>query len=129
MVQIESILSLDVNVYNYLFRDNSITTSQNISKKERNLIDKLFIISKLQKLSDTNSNIRWFKEMIGYQVISIIYDISYYLYSDRKMYIKKLCDLNVFPITTRDTGIKNNIRLLLLNASPLLYCSLLKVKR
>ena len=113
-------------VYNYLIREGSITNAVNKSKKKKVLIDKIRLVSEmvrqaedLQKLGRYN---RWYKDMITATVISIIDMLSTIFYSERKAYMEKLNELNIYPL--RNISMKAR----LINISPKLAVELLHVK-
>ena len=93
------VASTDLVVYNYLWREGSITLSQNdINKMRKQLQDKLALIGKLNSLGDTIAHRRWFDGMISGLVINVVGIIAQHFYSERKDYIKQIKSYGVLPI-------------------------------
>ena len=101
LLRAKRIASTDLVVYNYLWREGSITLSQkDINKMRKQLHDKLGLIGKLNTLGNSVACRRWFDGMISGLVINVVGIISQYFYQERKEYIKQIKALNILPITT-----------------------------
>jgi hypothetical protein len=86
-------------VYNYLWREGSITLSQkDVKKMHKQLQDKLALIGKLNTLGCSVANRRWFDGMISGLVINVAGIIAQYFYKERKEYIKQIKSYGVLPI-------------------------------
>lgn len=130
LLRANRVASTDMVVYNYLWREGSITLSQKDTVKMRKqLQDKLDILAKLNKLGSTVSDRRWFDSMISGLVINVIGIISSTFYSERKQYIKQIKALNVLPITTYHIAPRAQRKVKLINISPALAVLLLRIKR
>ena len=67
------VASTDLVVYNYLWREGSITLSQkDVAKMRKQLQDKLTLIGKLNMLGNSVANRRWFDGMISGLVINVV---------------------------------------------------------
>ena len=101
LLRAKRVASTDMVVYNYLWREGSITLSQkDINKMRKQLQDKLALIGKLNTLGNSVECRRWFDGMISGLVINVVGIISQYFYQERKEYIKQIKALNILPITT-----------------------------
>lgn len=101
LLRAKRIASTDLVVYNYLWREGSITLSQkDTAKMRKQLHDKLGLIGKLNTLGNSVACRRWFDGMISGLVINVVGIISQYFYQERKEYIKQIKALNILPITT-----------------------------
>ena len=101
LLRAKRVASTDLVVYNYLWREGSITLSQkDIAKMRKQLHNKLALIGKLNTLGNSVECRRWFDGMISGLVINVVGIISQYFYQERKEYIKQIKALNILPITT-----------------------------
>ena len=124
------VASTDLVVYNYLWREGSITLSQkDLAKMRKQLHDKLEILAKLNKLGNTVSNRRWFDGMICGLVINIVGIIASTFYSERKQYIKQIKALGILPIKNINVAPRAVKKFKLINISPALAVLLLRLKR
>ncbi len=101
LLRTKRVASTDLVVYNYLWREGSITLSQkDTAKMRKQLHDKLGLIGKVNTLGNSVACRRWFDGMISGLVINVVGIISQYFYQERKEYIKQIKALNILPITT-----------------------------
>ena len=97
----ERVASTELVVYNYLWREGSITLSQNdIHKQRKQLHDKLNLLEKLNTWGNQVADRRWFDGMISGLVINIVGIIASLFFVERKKYIQRIKSINVLPITT-----------------------------
>ena len=126
LARAKRVASTDTIVYNYLIRAGSITKSVEQSKKRKVLDDKLRLIETLQKLSKElqmqGQNNWWFGKMIADTVISIIGILGVQFYADKKSYLQRLQQLDVFPVQS------NILKAKLINISPCMAIELLHLK-
>ena len=112
------VASTDLVVYNYLWREGSITLSQkDIKKMRKQLNDKLALIGKLNMLGNSVANRRWFDGMISGLVINVVGIIAQYFYKERKDYIKQIKSLEVLPIKNINVAPRAVKKLKLINLS------------
>ena len=112
------VASTDLVVYNYLWREGSITLSQkDIKKMRKQLNDKLALIGKLNMLGNSVANRRWFDGMISGLVINVVGIIAQYFYNERKDYIKQIKSLEVLPIKNINVAPRAVKKLKLINLS------------
>ena len=130
LLRAKRVASADLVVYNYLWREGSITLSQHdIAKQRKQLNDKLDILAKLNQLGNTVSDRRWFDGMISGLVINVVGIIASMFYSERKLYIKQIKALGVLPLKNLNIPPRAVKKLKLINISPALAILLLKLMR
>ena len=118
LLRAQRVASTDLVVYNYLWREGSITLSQKDTTKMRNqLDDKMAILGRLNEWGNTVSDRRWFDGMISGLVINIVGIIASTFYSERKRYIQQIKALNILPITTYHIAPRAQRKVKLINLS------------
>ena len=118
LLRTKRVASTDLVVYNYLWREGSITLSQkDINKMRKQLKDKLALIGKLNTLGSSVANRRWFDGMISGLVINVVGIIAQYFYKERKEYIKQIRSCDVLPIKNIDVAPRAVKKLKLVNRS------------
>ena len=118
LLRTKRVASTDLVVYNYLWREGSITLSQkDINKMRKQLQDKLALIGKLNALGSSVANRRWFDGMISGLVINVVGIIAQHFYSERKDYIKQLKSFGVLPIKNINVAPRAVRKLKLVNLS------------
>ena len=118
LLRTKRVASTDLVVYNYLWREGSITLSQkDINKMRKQLQDKLTLIGKLNMLGNRVANRRWFDGMISGLVINVVGIIAQYFYKARKEYIKQLKSFGVLPIKNINVAPRAVRKLKLVNLS------------
>lgn len=124
------VASTDLIVYNYLWREGSITLSQkDIAKMHKQLDDKIAILGRLNEWGKTVSDRRWFDGMISGMVINVVGIIASMFYSKRKLYIKQIKALGVLPLKNINISPRAIKKLKLINISPALAVLVLKLTR
>ena len=130
LLRTKRVASTDLVVYNYLWREGSITLSQkDINKMRKQLQDKLALIGKLNMLGNLVANRRWFDGMISGLLINVVGIISQYFYQERKDYIKQIKSLGVLPLKNINVAPRAVKKLKLINFSIDLATWLLHIKR
>lgn len=110
--------STDLVVYNYLWREGSITLSQHDNQKMRKqLEDKMALLEKLNGWGQQVTDRRWFDGMISGLVVNIVGIIATHFYTARKQYIKQIKTLDILPITTFHIAPRAKKKVLLINVS------------
>lgn len=101
LLRAERVASTELVVYNYLWREGSITLSQNdIHKQRKQLHDKLNLLEKLNTWGIQVADRRWFDGMISGLVINIVGIIASTFYTERRDYVQCIKSMGVLPITT-----------------------------
>jgi glycosyltransferase involved in cell wall biosynthesis len=118
LLRAKRVASTDLVVYNYLWRDGSITLSQkDIAKMRKQLEDKIAILGRLNEWGKTVADRRWFDSMISGLVINVVYIISSMFYCERKKYIKQIKVLNILPLSTYHIAPRAQRKVKLINTS------------
>ena len=118
LLRAKRVASTDMVVYNYLWREGSITLSQkDVKKMHKQLQDKLALIGKLNILGNRVANRRWFDGMISGLVINVVGIIAQYFYKERKEYIKQIKSYGVLPIKNINVASRAVKKLKLVNRS------------
>lgn len=114
--------------YNYLSRTGSITKAEDIDKLKHLVESKISLIEDLRRQMLTCRDNRWYKGMISGTIISIIGLLSGKIYKDRHIYLKRLRNLDLYPLVNyhlSKTGVR---KARLINFSPNLMCIFLHLK-
>ena len=118
LLRAKRVASTDLVVYNYLWREGSITLSQkDIAKMHKQLDDKIAILGRLNEWGNTVSDRRWFDGMISGLVINVVGIIAKYFYADRKEYIKQIKSFGVLPLKNINVAPRAVKKLKLINLS------------
>ena len=125
LLQAKRIASSPTMVYNYLYRQNSITRNISLDKKRKSIEDKIYLIEHFAALRQELSDDRWFDGMISQTVLSLFSIISRYFYSERKSYLRRLRDLHIYPLSTYHATKSAKRKILLANLSPSILCAIL----
>lgn len=129
LLRAKRVASTDLMVYNYLWREGSITLSQkDIAKMRKQLQDKLALIGKLNTLGNSVECRRWFDGMISGLVINVVGIIAKYFYADRKEYIKQIKSFGVLPLKNINVAPRAVKKLKLINISPALAVLILRLR-
>lgn len=101
LLRADWVASTDLVVYNYLWREGSITLSQkDIAKQRKQLQDKMGLLARLKKWGNQVADRRWFDSMISSLVVNVVGIIASTFYDERKEYIRQIKALDILPITT-----------------------------
>lgn len=118
LLRAERVASTDLVVYNYLWREGSITLSQkDINKMRQQLQDKMGLLERLNKWGNQVANRRWFDSMISSLVVNVVGMIASIFYSERKEYIRQIKALGILPITTYHIAPRARRKVKLINLS------------
>lgn len=124
LLQAQRIASSPLMVYNYLFRDNSITRNVDICRKRKSINDKLSLIQSLQSMSGSVNDSRWFHGMASQLALSVLLETSRFFNSERRDIIHELRELQVFPLSLYHATPVARRKMILANCSPYLLCNL-----
>lgn len=120
--------STTTTVYNYLVRQGSITKTQgNKEKIRKNVEDRLLIIDRYTQYREQNPACTWLYNMQSSMVAGVLTTVARVFYPERKEYIKRLNEMEVFPLCIADQGRTYKRRALLINLlKAALYCRLMR---
>ena len=118
-------------VYNYLWREGSITLTQgNIDKIRKNIDDRLLIIDKYRQNREQYPKCQWIYNMQSSMACGILTQVAMYFYAERKTYIQRLYESNVFPLVIADQGKTYTHRAKLINLfGPTIYCAIMNFRK
>lgn len=125
LLQADRIASSKTLVYNYLYRQGSISRNVNLEKKRKALSDRFSIINSLINLKHKVKDNRWFDGIISQMSIGIINDTSRYFYSERGQIIDSLIEKHVFPLSYYHSTPAAKKKIFLANVSPYLLCAII----
>lgn len=129
LLRTKHVASTDFVVYNYLWREGSITLSQkDTAKMRKQLQDKLNILSKLNEWGKSVSDRRWFDSMISGMVINVVGILASSFYSERNEYIRQIKALDILPITTYHIAPRAQRKVKLINMSLPLAVMILHIR-
>ena len=118
LLRAERVASTDLVVYNYLWREGSITLSQkDIAKQRKQLQDKMGLLERLNQWGKTVADCSWFDSMISSLVVNIVGMLAGPFYRERKEYIKQIKALGILPITTNRIAPRAQRKVKLINRS------------
>lgn len=126
LTQAKRVTSTDLMVYNYLLRQGSITNSVSIEKKRKVLEDKMQLVSSLKQQMLDKADKRWYEGMISATVISIMGCIVADFYKEKNKHLKRLNDLDVYPLSYYHASNRAVRKIKLINLSPRMFCWVLK---
>lgn len=118
LLRAKRVASTDLVVYNYLWREGSITLSQkDITKQRKQLQDKMGLLERLNKWGNQVADRRWFDSMISGLVINVVGMIASTFFSERKEYIRQIKALGVLPMTIYHISPRAQRKVKLINMS------------
>jgi glycosyltransferase involved in cell wall biosynthesis len=130
LLRAERMASTELMVYNYLWREGSITLSQkDITKQRKQLRDKMGLLERLNRWGNQVSNRSWFDSMISSLVVNMVGILAGSFYAERREYIKQIKALGILPISTYHIAPHAKRKVKLINWSINLAIWLLHLKR
>ena len=125
LLQVQRITSSPTMVYNYLFRQNSISRNIDLGKKRKALSDRFSILADLCDYKSGVDDSRWFEGMIAQITLGIILETGRHFYSERGRIINSLKEKHVFPLSYYHSTPSAKRKIFLANLTPSLLCVLL----
>ena len=118
LLRAKRVASTELVVYNYLWREGSITLShKDIAKQRKQLHNKIDLLRKLNNWGKTVSDRRWFDSMISGLLLNIVGMIASTFYNDRREYIRQIQSIGIIPITTYHIAPRAHRKVRLVNIS------------
>ena len=117
LLKAKRVASTNSIIYNYLWRDGSITLTSNKEKLRKHLHDKIIILERLNEWGKLVTNHLWFDTMISSLMIGVINSIALNFYEERKNYIKQIKNIGILPLTTFHIPVKAIKKVNLINFS------------
>ena len=129
LLRTKQVASTNLVVYNYLWREGSITLSQkDIAKQQKQLQDKMGLLRRLNNWGNQVADRCWFDSMISSLVVNIVGIIASTFYDERKEYIRQIKALDILPITTYHIAPRAKRKVKLMNLSLHLAVMILHVR-
>lgn len=129
LMKAKRVASTEKIVYNYLWREGSITLPDNPAKKKKVLEDKIKLLYGFKDHQKEANNKSWFVWQTAGTTMSVLGILSTYSSTERKPYLQQLQSLEIFPLSTFRAVGNNKYKILLANISPSLYCNLMHIIR
>ena len=130
MLRAKRVNSTQTIVYNYFWREGSITLTQgNKEKIRKNVEDQLYIIEQYKDYLEHHPLCTWLKNMQSNMVAGVLTAVARSFYPERKRYISRLKTLNVFPLSIANQGQTYTRRANLINMlGPNIFCILMHLR-
>lgn len=130
LLRAKRVASSPMVVYNYLWRTGSITLPTNPIKRKKVLEDKIRLIRGFQEQSKLVKDPIWFTWMTSSTAMGVLGILVSIPSSERQPYLQELKSLNVFPLSIkREKVLSHKIKTIMANISPLLYCTLMSIRK
>jgi hypothetical protein len=128
LINAQRVASTPMVVYNYLWRQGSITLPTEPHKREKVLRDKMSLLYGFKKQMQLVKDPIWFEWMTSFNTMTILNMLAAMPSSERKSYLHKLKSLRIFPLyTKKEKGLKR-LKIQIANLSPALYCRLMSLR-
>lgn len=121
-----SVNSIDIIVYNYMQRSQSITKDRSKEHVSRILSSQLYVIDYLKR-SSLAWNGNWYRIMMASICVSFLNSVAFGNKKERKDYLHKLKDLSVLPLYCDMPTKTGRRKMRIINLSPSMYCAILKM--
>ena len=130
LLRAKRVASSELVVYNYLWREGSITLSQNdVQKQRKQLHDKIDLLRKLNDWGNQVADRRWFDGMISGLMVNIVGIIASTFYAERKKYLQPIKAMQLLPLSTYHIAPRAQRKVKLINFSIDLAVMLMHLKR
>ena len=128
LINAQRVASTPMVVYNYLWRQGSITLPTDPKKREKVLRDKISLLYGFKEQMQLVQDPIWFVWMTSFNTMTILNMLATISISKRKPYLQELKSLGVFPLyTQKEKGLKR-LKIQIANLSPALYCALMNLR-
>lgn len=121
----------DTVVYDYLERSDSLVNAKSPKAVQRKIDGGLMLLEILteQLKSIDNIGVRsWYEVIIAHATASLLTLVGIYKYANRNQYLKRLKQLNLFPLSTCKTEKKAQRKIRTINLCPQLFLWLVHLK-
>ena len=128
LLKASRVASTSAVAYYYLVREGSITKAVNKEKQRKVLEDKILLILSMKEQYNLNTKAVWYLSMIAGTVLSTIGYLATNFYDEHSVYLSKIKELKVYPLSYYQSTKSVKRKLKLINFSPNLYCWLINRK-
>lgn len=130
LLKAKRVASTSMIVYNYLWREGSITLPDNPQKRDKVLRDKIALIRGFKEQSKLVQNKSWFTRMTSFTAMTILSMLSAMSSPERTSYLKELKSLDIYPLSiSGEKALSHRIKIMLANISPSLYCTIMSLRK
>ena len=131
MLKAKRVNSTPTIVYNYFWREGSITLTQgNKDKIKKNVEDQMRIIEKYSAFIGDYPQCHWLRNMQSSMACGVLTTVAREFYLERKVYINRLKAMGVFPLCITDQGKTYTHRAMITNLfGAEIYCRLMNFAR
>jgi glycosyltransferase involved in cell wall biosynthesis len=130
LLKAKRLASTSMVVYNYLWREGSITLPDNPQKRDKVLRDKIELIRGFKEQQEMVKDKSWFEWMTSFTAMTILGMLAKMPSSERKLYLKELKSRDIFPLSTKkERMLSHKVKTMLANISPSLYCILMSLRK
>lgn len=127
LLRAKRVSSTELVVYNYLWREGSITLPDNPEKKKKLLEDKIRLLHGFNEQQQMVQNKQWFIWQTAGTTMSVLGILATYPNEVRNPYLQQLKSLDIFPLSTYRAVGNNKYKIRLANISPSIYCKLMSI--
>lgn len=125
LLKARKVANADVVVYNYLWREGSITLSTSLDKKHKIIDDKLKLIKTFKNLQENLIIQKWVDWQIQMCTLSIISMVLNDFEEETNACIDIVKQLQVLPLSYYRAETKKILKIWLFNLSPKIYCRII----
>jgi glycosyltransferase involved in cell wall biosynthesis len=129
LLRAKRISSTPMVVYNYLWRSGSITLPTDQVKRKKVVRDKIALLYGFKEQQKLVKDPKWFTWMTSFTAMSILEMIVVMPRKERRYYLRELYELRIFPLATMKAHGIYKRKIQLANISPVLYCSLMSLRK
>lgn len=128
LLKAKRVSSTPTIVYDYFWREGSISLPDNPQKREKVLRDKLALIRGFKEQSKLVKDPQWFTWMTCFTAMTILNMLSVMPSSERKSYLRELKSMQIFPLSIkREKVLSHKTKTIMANISPSLYCIIMHI--
>jgi hypothetical protein len=128
LINAQRVASTPIVVYNYLWRQGSITLPTEPHKREKVLRDKISLLYGFKIQMKLVQEPIWFVWMMSFTTMTILNMLATLPSFERKAYMQELKSIGIFPLyTKKEKGLKR-FKIWIANFSPTLYCTLMSLR-
>ena len=123
--------SVDVVQYYYLQREGSLVKSSDLKSIKKKMDGRFLLIDLLQEqmrsVNDKDA-MNWYQGMMAHVVLGALTSVAINDFENMNVVVKRLKELNVFPLSYHDSLPNVVKKMRIVNFSPKMYCWLLHLK-
>lgn len=128
LLKAQRVASTETVVYNYFWREGSISLPDNPIKRKKVIEDKIALIRGFKEQSKMVNDPKWFIWMTSTTTMSILGMLAHMSSKERKPYLQELKSLHIFPLLTkREKVLSHKIKTIMANISPSIYCLIMSL--